>query len=755
MAIGDGVSLGTARGAIVISTESVTAAQAKVKAASITMERDFLRLNKGVGGLQDAFGKLDRFLGGSLFAGVALGAGKAAFEMGKASAQADLTRQSFDRLAAGVGQSSDALLESMRTASRGVISDSALILGANRAIAGSVADNAQELTQILDIARATGQAFGYTTAEAFERIISATSRLETESLDELGISIRLEQAFRTYATTLGVTSDELTDTQRKQAVLNEVIRQTQPVVDAAAGSAGTAADRYNKLGVSWDSLTKTVGDFMNAFGGPNIVDGIAGSIDQTTSKLQAYIDLLMQIRELAEGLAGRLGFEAPGGVGGVPAWMTGVSPAASGPLGAAPDIKGRDQSKMKWAEGVEEINERTHAAIIQLESDFGRQRASTVANYQKSMAREAADFARQRANAERELAMSILDIHQDSARQRVKWEADLARMIVSARADSAERVADWEEDHAERIAEVREAATERLTELEEDYQRNRERAAEDHSDKLMDAAGRLDAKAVYEQQRNFARQEKDAKEAHDEQRAELQEQLQERIDQENESYAERLQDEAKALDKSIRQQQEAHSRQLAEQADNDRLRIEDMKQAFADQKAQEDIERGIRLQRQAEDHNDQLIEMDRTHGERVAQIIRHAQEERTELDTEHKKEMIALKVRNDAWLEELKRVEEERRKVYDQVWGRATSMRLPTGASMGENALPPGIDASSLFTPSSSYIMPAPSSVTNSSSSRSVNVASVNVYAASNQSPQDIASAVRAELVNIIESLVD
>ncbi len=749
------VSLGEARGTITISTQGVVAAEKQVKTSAANMERSLSGLGKGVGGLQNQFQQLDSFLGVSFLAGAALGVGKATFEMGKAAAQAELTRQSFDRLAAGVGQSSDELLESMRAASRGVITDSNLILGANRAIATGVADTSEELSRILEIARATGQAFGFTTSEAFSRIIESVSKLEPELLDELGITVRLDAVFRSYAQQLGTTADKLTELQRRQAFLNEIVRQTQPVVDAAAGSAGSAADKYSKLGVSWEKLTKTVGNFMNAFGGPTIVDAIASSIDRTTSRLEAYIALLEQLRGLAVGLAGRLGFEAPGGVGGVPAWMTGVSPAASAPLGAAPDLEGRKQARLDWAEGVTELNERTHDAIIQQEEAFGRQRADTVNAYQKGLQREQQDFGIARVRAEADFAESILDIRQDAARREATQAADLARMIGDARADSAERVAASTEDHEERIAEAREQANERIAESEEKYAKARERAAADHGDRLADAAGRLDAKSVYEEQRNFARQEADAKEAHDEQISALQEALQKRIDQENESYAERLADEAEALDKRIRQANEAAARQLADAKAADDLRIADMTADFEERKILEDEDRTLRLQRQADDHAAQLTTMDTAHGNRIAQIIRHSQAERTELDEEHKKELTRLKAGNAAWITEQAAKEKDLEALWDKFFGHVGSTLLaavPRGVGAGEDAFPPGFGGMSApYIPHIPQMPPPMAGNTTSSRTVTNNFAPNSIVINEATRPGDTQREVERALITILE----
>ena len=61
--------------------------------------------------------------------------------------------------------------------------------------------------------------------EAFERLVRGVSKAEPELLDELGITLRLENATNRYSAALGKNVKALTETERSQAVLLEVQRQ--------------------------------------------------------------------------------------------------------------------------------------------------------------------------------------------------------------------------------------------------------------------------------------------------------------------------------------------------------------------------------------------------------------------------------------------------------------------------------------------------------------------------------------------------
>lgn len=154
-------------------------------------------------------------------------------------------RGSFDELASGAGQSADQMLAAMRAASNGMITDADLILSANKAMLLGVADSADELTSLLQVAQARGKAMGMSATDAFNDIVTGLGRESALILDNLGITIDTTSVMEDYARSLGVAADQLDSTQRKQALLNEVMRQSQnikPTLPTGAGAAAAQAE---------------------------------------------------------------------------------------------------------------------------------------------------------------------------------------------------------------------------------------------------------------------------------------------------------------------------------------------------------------------------------------------------------------------------------------------------------------------------------------------------------------------------------
>lgn len=283
------------------------------------------------------------------------------------------------------------------------------------------------------------------------------------------------------------------------------------------------------------------------------------------------------------------------------------------------------KAQVDYYQGVQRIEEQAAQARLDATRQYEQQRSETIRQYELTIAREAEDFARQRARA----------------------VAQFNRQIAQVQEEAARREADWQEDLDERIADMRGEGNKRLQELEEDYQRQRERSAEQHRETLLGAAARLDARAVLEEQRRFARQQRAAEEQH----------------------RERVEDERENLERRIAQEREAHEERLADARDADARRIAEMRAAFEEQQRLEDEDRAIRLQRMQEDHEQQLAQMEQAHQDRLIQIDRHAAAERTALDDAFENQLADLKLYNADYLEEQKRLQDAATELFREMWG--------------------------------------------------------------------------------------
>jgi len=231
---------------------------------------------KGVGAVADVVTGL---------AGNALGAvkplldlGKAIFEVGNAGAKVAQTKASFD----GLGVS----LEALRKASGGTVDDMTLMSATLTLMAGASGDLAAGLgeatPQLMEIAKAANKlnpTLG-DTAFLYESISTGIKRGSPMILDNLGLVISQEKANKDYAAALGKTAAQLTDNEKKLALLNEVLAKGDVLIQQAGGNTASAADGFDRFKASLGNYTDAAKAAYAGTGG--LFDVLAGGLDALT-----------------------------------------------------------------------------------------------------------------------------------------------------------------------------------------------------------------------------------------------------------------------------------------------------------------------------------------------------------------------------------------------------------------------------------------------------------------------------------------
>lgn len=161
--------------------------------------------------------------------------------------QAQSLETAFERMADSAGYNSDRLIKSLTDASKSTVATSDLMLSANRAMALGVGNNMEDITTLMEIARAKGQAMGLTTTQAFDNIVTGIGRASPLILDNLGITIKQAEAQDLYAKKLGKSAEELTEAEKKQALFNAVITSGKRELKEFGDIALTPAERMQQL----------------------------------------------------------------------------------------------------------------------------------------------------------------------------------------------------------------------------------------------------------------------------------------------------------------------------------------------------------------------------------------------------------------------------------------------------------------------------------------------------------------------------
>lgn len=211
--------------------------------------------------------------------------------------------EAMDRLAKNMNISSKDILSGLQTASKGTVSNYDLILSANKAMSLGVAKNTNDFTTLMEIARVKAKNMGITTTQAYNDIVTGLGRGSAMILDNLGITINAAQANEEYAKSIGKTVNQLTDSEKKQALINKVVAEGRKELEAAGDVMLTDAERRQKLAAQienmkdriWSALLPTVQKLMEA---------VTPLIERFTQRVEKNPELIAWIIKVVAVLAG-------------------------------------------------------------------------------------------------------------------------------------------------------------------------------------------------------------------------------------------------------------------------------------------------------------------------------------------------------------------------------------------------------------------------------------------------------------------
>jgi len=140
--------------------------------------------------------------------------GRTVTEAMELGAQLDTLRRSFQRLTSSLG-AADLSIDRLRRATRGMVADVELLQSANQAM--SLGVPVDQLDRMYDAAIRVGKAMGLTATQAINDFGFAIGRQSPRILDNFGITLKLTQAYDEYARVLGVSTEELTESEKETA----------------------------------------------------------------------------------------------------------------------------------------------------------------------------------------------------------------------------------------------------------------------------------------------------------------------------------------------------------------------------------------------------------------------------------------------------------------------------------------------------------------------------------------------------------
>ena len=181
-------------------------------------------------------------------------------ELSQAGANIERLRSSFENLAAQNGTSGAKILSSIDSVTQGTLSQQAMMEQANAAMLLGVANTGEEFETLAKIAIDRGRKMGISMEYAFESIVKGVGRLSPLILDNLGIVLDADTTYAKYAQTIGKTADQLSDMEKRQALIARLKEETS---NFDSSGVLDAAGIWEKFNASIQNAAASAGDWIN------------------------------------------------------------------------------------------------------------------------------------------------------------------------------------------------------------------------------------------------------------------------------------------------------------------------------------------------------------------------------------------------------------------------------------------------------------------------------------------------------------
>ena len=227
--------------------------------ASTLLGTKFQRLRKSGNALGNTFATMRSKMLLWSFA-MSLG-GRQLIDFANKAAKIEQMEMAFSSLVGGA-ESATIAIDKLQIATDGTMSKFDLFQQANNAMILGVSNNSDEMAEMFDMAQRLGRALGVDTKRSVESLITGIGRQSRLMLDNIGIGVKADQAYESYAKKLGISTDKLTESDKKQAFLNATLESAREKVKELGPETETSIDVFDRLKASSDNLGASIGEAL-------------------------------------------------------------------------------------------------------------------------------------------------------------------------------------------------------------------------------------------------------------------------------------------------------------------------------------------------------------------------------------------------------------------------------------------------------------------------------------------------------------
>ena len=190
------------------------------------------------------------------------------------SAEARNLDRAFVNMSRRAGVDAASALRTLISATQNQVSQMELMRSAMRLQAAGIDVSIEDFGRMAGQVVALGAVFGRTADESLRDLTMGLSKMSPMILDNIGVVVRLEDAYRKLAGRLGKTVQELTSVEKQQALLAE----TQRAINEAVQRFGAAMDpslvKLNQLNASMANMSANMARIR-----PSIRGGVQAGVE--------------------------------------------------------------------------------------------------------------------------------------------------------------------------------------------------------------------------------------------------------------------------------------------------------------------------------------------------------------------------------------------------------------------------------------------------------------------------------------------
>lgn len=151
------------------------------------------------------------------------------------------------------------VLNELRDAARGTVSDLDLMQSSNKALMLGAARTTEELSLLVEGGRRLGKTMGVDATEGFNLLATGIGRHSSRILDDLGIVVKSQEAYEKYAKSHETTTDKLSEEEKALIFTSAAYEALNKHLRQQGEEQLSAGDKVDRAKTSFENLSKDLG----------------------------------------------------------------------------------------------------------------------------------------------------------------------------------------------------------------------------------------------------------------------------------------------------------------------------------------------------------------------------------------------------------------------------------------------------------------------------------------------------------------